>query len=73
MGRQRTAAGRLQYQQDLHQAIAKCLPHCGLAFQVEDRRVRWTPRILATCALLLSWSAAERCTGGGSLSASLGH
>jgi hypothetical protein len=57
MGRQRTAAGRLEYHQDLHRAIAKCLPHCGLALQVEDRRVRWTPRILATCALLLGWSA----------------
>jgi hypothetical protein len=57
MGRQGNAAGRQEYHQDLHQAIAKCLPHCGLALQVEDERVRWTPRILVTCALLLGWSA----------------
>ena len=57
MGRQRSAAGRVQYHQDLHAAIGKCLPHRGLALQVEDGRVRWTPRILATCALLLGWSA----------------
>ena len=57
MGRQRSAAARVQYHQDLHEAIRKCLPQRGLPLQTEDGRVRWTPRLLVTCVLLLGWSA----------------
>jgi hypothetical protein len=31
------------------------LPHCGLALQVDDDRVRWTPRLLVIGAILLGW------------------
>jgi hypothetical protein len=57
MGRQRTAAGRRYYHHDLRAAIAKCLPWRGLPLQVEDARVRWTPRLLVIGAILLSWAA----------------
>jgi hypothetical protein len=55
MSRQRTAAGRRCYHNDLVEAIGKCLPHRGLPLQVEDARVRWTPRLLVICAVLLGW------------------
>lgn len=57
MSRQRTAAGRRCYHHDLIEAIGKCLPHRGLPVQVEDRRVRWAPRMLVTCAVLLGWTS----------------
>jgi len=57
MGRQRTAAGRRYYHHDLLKAIGKCLPQRGLPLQVDDGRVRWTPRMLVTCAVLLGWAA----------------
>jgi hypothetical protein len=56
MGRQRTAAGRQYYHHDLLAAIGKCLPQRGLPLQMEDDRVRWTPRIVVTCAILLGWA-----------------
>lgn len=56
MGRQRNAAGRRYYHHDLLAAIGKCLPKRGLPLQVEDRRVRWTPRILVIGAVLLGWA-----------------
>jgi len=37
--------------------MGKCLPHQGLPLQVEDQRVRWTPRLLAMGAILLGWAA----------------
>jgi hypothetical protein len=57
MGRQRNAAGRPYYHNDLVKAIGKCLPQRGLALQVEDARVRWTPRLLVIGAILLGWMA----------------
>jgi hypothetical protein len=56
MGRQRNAAGRRYYHHDLLAAIGKCLPKQGLPLQVDDRRVRWTPRILVIGAVLLGWA-----------------
>jgi hypothetical protein len=38
-------------------AIRKCLPKKGLPLQVDDQRVRWTPRLLVTAAILMSWKA----------------
>jgi len=55
MGRQRNAAGRRYYHNDLLAAIGKFLPHRGLPLQVEDDRVRWTPRLLVIGAILLGW------------------
>jgi len=57
MGRQRNAAGRQYYHNDLVKAIGKCLPQRGLALQVDDDRVCWTPRLLVIGALLLGWEA----------------
>ena len=56
MGRQRNAAGRRHYHHDLLAAIGKCLPQRGLALQVGDARVRWTPRLLVIGAVLLGWA-----------------
>jgi len=56
MGRQRNAAGRRYYHQDLLAAIGKCLPRRGLSLQVDDGRVRWTPRMLVIGAVLLGWA-----------------
>ena len=56
MGRQRNAAGRRYYHHDLLAAIGKCLPKRWLPLQVDDRRVRWTPRILVIGAVLLGWA-----------------
>jgi hypothetical protein len=55
MKRQRNAAGRRYYHQDLLAAIGKCLPQRGLALMAEDARVRWTPRMLVIGAVLLGW------------------
>jgi hypothetical protein len=57
MGRQRNAAGRRYYHHDLLAAIGKCLPQRGLPLCVEDRRVRWTPRLMVIGAVLLGWAA----------------
>jgi hypothetical protein len=56
MGRQRNAAGRRYYHHDLLAAIGKCLPQRGLALQMDDGRVRWTPRMLVIGAVLLGWA-----------------
>lgn len=55
MARRRTANRRRCYHHDLLQAIGKFLPHRGLPLQVDDARVRWVPRMLVMCALLLGW------------------
>ena len=56
MERQRNAAGRRCYHHDLLAAIGKCLPQRGLPLQVDDARVRWTPRLLVIGAVLLGWA-----------------
>ncbi len=53
--RKGNTTGRVSYRKQLHQAIAEALPHKGLPLCVEDRRVRWTPRLLAVTALLMVW------------------
>jgi len=57
MNRQRIGkpSCRTCYHTELIGAIGKLLPHRGLPLQIEDGRVRWTPRLLATCAILMSW------------------
>lgn len=44
------------YQTQLRQAMGKHLPHKGLPLTSPDSRVRWTERMLAVAAILLSWS-----------------
>ena len=55
MRRQRTATRRRCYSADLLKAIGKFLPHCGLHLFVDDARVRWVPRMLVTCVVMLGW------------------
>jgi len=38
-------------------AMRKFLPRKGLPLQVDDKRTRWTPRVLVTAAVLMSWKA----------------
>lgn len=57
MSRQRNAAGRRYYHNDLVAAIGKCLPQRGLPLLVDDGRVRWVPRMLVIRAVLLGWAA----------------
>ena len=56
MGRQRNAARRRCYHHDLLDAIRKCLPKRGMPLQVDDKRVRWTPRMLVIGIVLLGWA-----------------
>ncbi len=62
MSRQRNAARRRRYHNDLVQAIGENLPRRGLPLQVADRRVRWTPRLLVICAILTAWQAGRNLT-----------
>ena len=43
------------YSSDLRQAIGRYLPRSGLALVVDDDKLRWVPRMLVTCAILLTW------------------
>ena len=56
MSPQRSATRRWYYHNDLLKAMGKFLPHSGLPLQVEDRRVRWVPRMLVMGAILLGWA-----------------
>lgn len=46
------------YSIDLRQAIARFLPRSGLALVVEDDKLRWVPRMLVICAILMTWDLA---------------
>jgi hypothetical protein len=51
------------YPTDLRQAIGQYLPRSGLALVVVDNdKLRWVPRMLVTCAILLTWDLAELMT-----------
>lgn len=49
------SACRTDYTQQLHCAIRKFLPARGLPLRSDDGRRRWTDRLLAIMALLMSW------------------
>ena len=53
MKRRRIANGRQYYHQDLLKAMGRFLPRRGLPLVVADGRVRWAPRLLVTCAVML--------------------
>lgn len=48
------------YAVDLRKAISLFLPHFSLPLISDDSRLGWTPRLLVTCALLMSWDVSER-------------
>lgn len=50
------------YVTDLRQAITRYLPRSGLALVSDDRKLRWVPRMLVTCAILTSWDVADLLT-----------
>src|SRR4051812_943243 len=52
------------YTTDLRQAIGQYLPRSGLALVVDDDKLRWVPRMLVTCAILLTWDLAGLLTDG---------
>lgn len=60
MDRQRIGkpACAADYTSQLHEAIGKFLPSRGLGLVSNDRRVRWTDRLLAIMAILVSWQNA---------------
>lgn len=51
------------YSADLRNTINRFLPRKDLPLIVNDRRVRWTPRMLAIGAVLLAWDAAATLGG----------
>ena len=47
------------YKLELRDAISRFLPHQGLPLLTDDGRVRWTGRMLAMTAILMSWSCSR--------------
>lgn len=45
------------YKLELRDAMSRFLPHHGLPLLTGDGRVRWTSRMLAMAAILMTWSA----------------
>lgn len=41
--------------QQLLAGIHRCLPARGLPLQLDNGKIRWTPRMLVVCAILVSW------------------
>jgi hypothetical protein len=58
------SSNRSCYTTDLRQAIRQYLPHSGLPLVVDDDKLRWVPRMLVTCAILLTWDLAGLLTDG---------
>ena len=54
-------AAKTSYPRELLHAIGDCLPQRGLSLQSDDRRVRWTPRLVVTAAVLSAWAVASTC------------
>jgi len=50
---------RTCYRQELLASITRWLPRLGLPLGSHDGRVRWTPRLLAICAILMVFSQAS--------------
>jgi hypothetical protein len=62
--RRDVSSGGSCYTTDLRQAISQYLPRSGLALVVDDDKLRWVPRMLVTCAILLTWDLAGLLTDG---------
>jgi hypothetical protein len=57
----RTSSGpsiQASYKHPLREAMSAFLPHRGLPLLCDDRRVRWSSRMLAMAAVLMAWSGA---------------
>ena len=52
----RKDSGRVVYQTELQKAMSQFLPHRGLPLMSDDGRVRWTDRLLAMTAILMTWA-----------------
>jgi hypothetical protein len=46
------------YRSQLRDAMSSFLPHRGLPLLCQDKRVRWTSRLLAMAAVMIAWSGA---------------
>jgi len=51
----RKNSGRVVYQTELQKAMVQFLPHRGVPLMSDDGRVRWTDRLLALTAILMTW------------------
>ncbi len=51
----RKDSGRQVYQTELQKAISQFLPHRGVPLMSGDKRVRWTYRLVAMTAILMTW------------------
>ena len=58
----RVGSDTISYSTDLREAIREFLPRSGLALVVDDQKLRWVPRMLVTCAILLTWDLAGMLT-----------
>ena len=58
----RVGSDTISYSTDLREAIREFLPRSGLALVVDDHKLRWVPRMLVTCAILLTWDLAGMLT-----------
>jgi hypothetical protein len=52
----RKDSGRVVYQTELQKAMGQFLPHRGVPLMSDDGRVRWTDRLLALTAILMTWT-----------------
>jgi hypothetical protein len=55
----RVSSSASSYSVDLWEAIGRFLPHSGLALVAEDAKLRWVPRMLVICAILMTWDLAD--------------
>src|SRR5215208_981825 len=55
----RVSSSASSYSVDLWEAIGRFLPHRGLALMADDQKLRWVPRMLVICAILMSWDLAD--------------
>jgi hypothetical protein len=57
--RPRAVSSPSSYSSDLREAIRQFLPRSGLALVVNDQKLRWVPRMLVTCAIVMTWDLAD--------------
>ncbi len=57
--RPRVSSSASSYSVDLSEAIRRFLPHSGLALMADGQKLRWVPRMLVICAILMTWDLAD--------------
>ena len=55
----RTNQPSTSYHTQLREAMRTHLPKRGLPLTSDDQRVRWTPRLLAMAAVLMTWQPSD--------------